>query len=281
MRVLLLLLLMVLFSMAGIALWYVVSGDGASVSSLKWLQVINSLTTFFLPCLVAACLWSKQPMQWLGMNKGVDWKVALSVVVLMIIALPAINLLAWINQQMVLPDFLRGLEELMQSKEEEAAVLTERLIKADNLWVLFANVIVMALLPALCEETMFRGTLQQLVCHNQQGLSTKQHIAIWTSAIIFSTIHFQFYGFMPRMLLGALLGYLFVWFGSLWLPVLAHFTNNAMAVILYNIYYMNGKSTDEIDALGTESTLWLGIVSLIITCVGIWGIYRAKKVAKH
>jgi len=154
--------------------------------------------------------------------------------------------------------------------------------------VLIYNLLLMALLPALSEETLFRGTLQQMMYKGTSSISTsnnspntKQHVAVWVSAILFSAIHFQFYGFVPRMLLGVLFGYLLLWSGSLWLPILAHFTNNAMAVILYNIYYMQGKNVDEIDALGTGDTLWLGILSIILTALGVYLIRKLLRLKQE
>ena len=83
----------------------------------------------------------------------------------------------------------------------------------------------------------------------------------------------QFYGFVPRMLMGALFGYMLVWTGSLWIPILMHFTNNAVAVILYFIALRADWDMDKVDAIGTNDTLWLGVVSMVLTIVGIY-IFR-------
>lgn len=271
-KVLLLLLLIFVCTLLAIGLWFVCGGS-QTTTSLKIMQAMQTLGTFMLPCFFASYLWSKHPIKWLCLDVKIGWKEAALVVVLTICAMPFINLLAWINQQMVLPEFLSDLEQLMKSQEEAAAELTERFIRADNVGLLLLNILVMALLPAFSEELLFRGTLQRLFT---ESMSNKQAttIAIWVSAIIFSAIHFQFYGFLPRMLMGAFLGYLLVWSRSLWLPIIAHFTNNAMAVILYNFYYMKGQNTDKIDSLGTDSTLWLGIVSGLAVAIGIYLIHR-------
>ena len=286
-KVLLLLALMLVLTMLAMGIWALCFGGSQTTESLEALQMLQSVGTFLLPCLAAVYLWSEKPMEWLKMNTGVGWKEGVAVVVLIVCAAPGINLLAWLNEKIALPDFLSGLEDLMKSQEEAAAQLTERFIKAENAGMLMLNLLLLALLPALCEETMFRGTLQQLfynptvykpesmpAAKNGGGITARQHVAVWVSAIIFSAIHFQFYGFIPRMLLGALFGYLLLWSGTLWLPVLAHFTNNAMAVLLYNLYYMQGKNVDEIDTFGTGDTWWLGLISLIVAGMGIYLVRR-------
>ena len=129
----------------------------------------------------------------------------------------------------------------------------------------------MAILPAVAEELTFRGVLMNLL----EAKGKRVYLAIWVTAIIFSAIHMQFYGFVPRMLMGALFGYMLVWTGSLWIPILMHLTNNAMAVLLYFVSLRAGWNMDKMDAIGTSNTLWLGIVSLVLTVVGIYAFRRS------
>ncbi len=277
-KVLLLLALMLFFTFIAMGIWIAAFQGSQSTRSLEVLQMLQTVCTFALPCFVAAWLWSNQPLSWLQLDKSVEWIPALLAVALIISAMPSINLLAWLNEQIVLPDFLSGLEEIFKRQEETARKLTEQFIRADNAGMLVFNLFLMAFLPAFCEELCFRGTLQQLFSDASAGkngsIGSKHHVAIWVTAILFSAIHFQFYGFIPRMLMGALFGYLIVWSGSIWLPVIAHFTNNAMSVILYNVYYMQGKNVDEIDALGTGDTLWMGVVSMVVVGALIWLMWR-------
>ena len=144
---------------------------------------------------------------------------------------------------------------------------------------LIINILLMAVLPAISEELTFRGVLINLFKVKGEKLEVKgesvPHLAIWCSAILFSAIHLQFYGFVPRMLMGALFGYMLVWTGSLWTPILMHFTNNAMAVILYFVSLRAGWDIEMMDAIGTNDTLWLGVVSMVITIVGIYAFRRS------
>ncbi len=275
-KVCMFLLVMMITSILAIGLWGICGGN-QSTESLKLLQFLQTLGVFLLPCFIAAYLWSEKPLLYLHLTTAPNWQIALLTVAMMVIALPAINLLGYWNQQLTLPDFLRPLEELMKQQEEAAALLTERFIKADNVSILLLNLLLMAVLPAFSEELCFRGILMNLFMRTKDkgqktedaqrmanGERRKAHLAIWVTAIIFSFIHFQFYGFVPRMLLGALFGYLLVWSGSIWLPMIAHFTNNALAVILYNIYYTQNLDPTTADTFGTGDTLWVGIVSCIL-----------------
>ena len=270
-----------------------------SVNAMKWIQFFQSTAMFLLPPLCMAYLWSKQPLAWLslkGYNGGKSasgnagnvgngkWSANSMVltVVVMLMALPAINLLAHINQQMTLPAFLEPLEVWMKRQEETAQLLTEQFMQVTTYSGLIINLLLMALLPAVAEELTFRGVLQKLL----QGTKVAEaqsckvpHVAIWCSAILFSAIHLQFYGFLPRMLMGALFGYALAWTGSLLAPILMHFTNNAAAVVLYFISLRAGWDMKQIDAIGTNNTLWLGVVSMVITIVGIYAFRRSTTIS--
>ena len=249
-----------------------------SVTSLKWIQLFQSAAMFLLPPLCMAYLWAKAPMKWLKVDNFQSFKVSSMAILLMLVALPAINLLADINQQMALPAFLEPLETWMKTQEETAKQLTEQFLSVTTYSGLIINILLMALLPAVAEELTFRGVLQKLFQgSNVSDFHTVKvpHIAIWVTAILFSAIHMQFYGFLPRMLMGALFGYMLVWTGSLWVPILMHFTNNAMAVILYFVATRAGWDMEKVDAIGTGDTLWLGIVSIVLTIGGIYAFRRS------
>ena len=251
-----------------------------SISSLKWIQFFQSAAMFLLPPLCMAYLWSKQPLEWLKVKGEKELKgERVWAVVLMLVALPAINLLAHINEQMALPAFLEPLEAWMKTQEETAKNLTDQFMHITTFGGLIINILLMAVLPAISEELTFRGVLMNLFKVKGEKLEVKgesvPHLAIWCSAILFSAIHLQFYGFVPRMLMGALFGYMLVWTGSLWTPILMHFTNNAMAVILYFVSLRAGWDIEMMDAIGTNDTLWLGVVSMVITIVGIYAFRRS------
>ena len=278
--------LVMLLTIPTIAIWSAVVGPNPTLSQLRILQVLQSFAFFILPVLIAVWLWSDQPLRWLHLDKGMSWQTAGLVVVLIIILLPGFNLLSTINQQIVLPDWLADVESWLKLREEEATLLTERFAQADTIPQLMLNLLIMALLPAIAEEMCFRGTCQGLFVFGTAGpsytkarLRTHTHVAVWVTAVLFSTLHFQFYGFLPRLLLGALLGYMLCFSGSLYVPMLAHFTNNAFAVICF---YLEGKSlleADKVDHLGSGDTLWLGLISLAAGGALLWLFVRQQSSA--
>ena len=137
--------------------------------------------------------------------------------------------------------------------------------------VLF-NIFMIALLPALGEELLFRGIVQKIFTQWSKNV----HLGVWISAVLFSAMHVQFYGFIPRMMLGALLGYLLVWSGSLWLPIMAHFVNNASAVI-FTYLFDKQMMTVNPDKIGTESDYTSVLISVLLTGVLLWLIYKKER----
>ncbi len=249
---------LLLFSLISVL---VVGGDLESVSSLKIAQMLQSIGIFFVPPLVLVFTWTRKPARWLRITNAPSLKNGLLVMLMMWTAIPAINLLGEWNDSIQLPAALSGLENSLRSMEKEAEVLTERLMVMEDPGALWLTLGLIAILPALGEELFFRGTVQQLI----QSKSGK-HLAVWITAIIFSFIHFQFYGFIPRMVLGAIMGYLMVWSGSLWYPVLAHFVNNATVVVFYFLE-QRGLITLDLEHFGSEATAYAGYAGIVICSI--------------
>ena len=257
------------FTIFGVLFWKIISnGDITDIRSLKLMQLFQSLGMFVIPPIFVAYLWSEKPIAFLKIEKKMKWKNANIIILFMIIAIPFINLLGDFNQQLALPKALAGLEAMMKASELETGIITEKLLNVHNMTGLLFNIFLIAMLPALGEELFFRGVLQRIFQEWKGAVA-----AIWISAFIFSAIHFQFYGFLPRLLLGAFFGYLLLWSDNLWLPILAHFINNLMAVVFYYLKY-NGHHVFDIDTIGTGNTLWLGWISGILVIAGILLIKR-------
>lgn len=160
--------------------------------------------------------------------------------------LPFSSYLGSINEAIQLPESLSGLERMMKNMEESAKELTDFIGKSDTFGQLFASFLVMAVIAGIGEELIFRGLIQRKFMKAFKNY----HVAIWVSAFIFSAIHFQFYGFLPRLMLGALFGYLYVWSGNIWVPIFAHILNNALAVLLLHLVN-KGQISPEIEKLDT------------------------------
>lgn len=259
-------------TLCSVILWKICTdGNSANIDNLKLLQLLQSFGLFILPPFLLAYLFYEKPTEALHLTKKISVKEGLLVVAFMILIIPIINLLTAWNQQLSLPQAFHDLEVWMRMAESETAALTEKMVQVHGLQALFYNLFLMALLPAMGEELFFRGTVQNFFSKNNT------HKAIWITAFIFSTIHFQFYGFLPRLLLGALFGYLLVKSGSLWLPIIGHFTNNAMAIIFYYLKF-NGYQSFDVDKIGTGETIWVSwlVVILIITASILYKTNRIK-----
>jgi membrane protease YdiL (CAAX protease family) len=239
----------VFFTLFALLIWKIMTPENSTdIASLKILQLFQSIGMFVTPPFVVAYLWSKNPIDYLHLTKKTHWIDAMVIIIFMIIIIPFVNFLGAVNQQLVLPKAFSELEALMKASELQAAQLTQSMLNVSNVQGLVFNIILIALLPGLGEELFFRGALQRVFQEWKGPI-----VAIWITAFIFSAIHFQFYGFLPRMLLGAFLGYLFYWSGNLWLPILAHFINNFIAVIFY--YFTNkGFILPNIDTAGSKRT---------------------------
>jgi len=147
--------------------------------------------------------------------------------------IPILELAVTWNRDIDFPVWMSGFEQWAQAKESQLEGLTKALTSFSSLAQFLVGLLVVAVIPAVGEELLFRGILQPTLFRSFKN----PHIAIWVTAIIFSAIHVQFYGFVPRMLLGALFGYLYLWSGSLYIPILAHFANNGLTLTL--IYLKN------------------------------------------
>lgn len=242
---------------------------------LKWAQGISSMLMFVVPPIVYYFVTRKEsPMQALGFRKIASPSCMLVAgIILMFISLPVTNQLTAWNEAMKFGPALEKLETWIKNLEDSAAAITERMLNVDTIGGLLLNLLVIALIPAIGEELTFRGVLQQSLT---RGLKNP-HVAIILSAAIFSFIHFQFYGFLPRMFLGLLLGYMFYITGSLWTSILMHFLNNGTAVMLY---YLNNRGFIHVDVehFGASSSMWLIMASALMT-VGliVWSWWRAER----
>lgn len=173
------------------------------------------------------------------------------------------TIIEW-NQNVHFPEFLKSFEEWARQKEDDLAVLMKDLTQFDSFGYFALGLFVIGVVAAVTEEYLFRGILQTQILR----WTKNPHMAIWISAILFSAFHVQFFGFVPRVLLGALFGYLFVWTGNLSVPVAAHFINNGFQVIMMYLY-QKGVVTMDVDS--TESAPWsVVLIALIVFSILVY-----------
>lgn len=176
------------------------------------------------------------------------------IVPLIVVAFMGVNaiFIEW-NQNIDFPEFFSGFEKWAQTTEEKLEEVTQYLTYYDSTSQFILAFIVIAILPAIGEELVFRGMIQ-----NDFYRATRNvHVSVWIAAIVFSAIHFQFYGFVPRMLLGALFGYLYHWSGNLLMPMLAHFVNNGFTVIAL---YLHQNGMIAVDIEDPSAVPWQTVV---------------------
>ena len=257
------------FVSLAISVWQMFSGgDTTNINSIKGLQFAQTVGMFVIPTFLFAYLWSLKPLKYLSLDRKASIKSAAIVILFMLVSIPCINMLGELNQKMVLPHFLSDIEIWMKAAETQAAKVTSDILGVTTFGGLMVNLLLIAFVPALGEELFFRGALQRIFS-NWKGV----YVAIWVTAFVFSTIHFQFYGFLPRFLLGAFFGYLVIWSGSLWLPILAHFTNNAVTILFF-YFKFNKYPVADMEHIGTGSTYWVGVLSLVVAVAML--IYMRK-----
>lgn len=252
------------------------SGKG-NINALKFLQLFNTIGLFVFPSILFILLFYKNPLDEIRLNKSLTLTNVLGIVLLYISLMPLINYMVLLNGQMQLPEAFSAVEQWMRAAEEKAADLTKVFLEMNSTADLLFNLFLIAVLPAVGEELLFRGIIQRTI---NKGLRNK-HIGIWISAILFSALHMQFFGFFPRLFLGAFFGYLLLWTGSLWAPILAHFLNNGTAVVLN---YVLDKQTleKEVDQLGaSEGTFAYSIVAVFIFSTLCYFFYQYNKKSRN
>jgi len=230
-------------------------------------QIFQSIGMFVIPPIVIVYLSRTNVISSLSLNKNPNLLVLLLAGIVMIVGMPLIDVMSVFNSKMVFPEALGWLEDWMRQSEENVARITKIFLDVSSVSGLMLNLFMVALIPAIGEELMFRGFIQKFIAKR-----LNIHIAIFISAFIFSAIHMQFFGFLPRLVMGMFFGYLLYWSGSLWLPMFAHFVNNAAAVI---ITYKMGVENMSSESIVDDKTNYLYIVisSLFITASLVYIIY--------
>ena len=228
----------------------------------KFYQFINQLGIFILPVIFYTFLVSNSGYEYLRINKK---PLAISVLIAIIIVfsiLPFLNYISQINMEMSFPSSLAWLENWMMEKEMQAKIFTEAFMATNSISGLMLNIFILAIMPAIGEEFLFRGVILRLFKETFRNI----HLAIFLSAVVFSVFHMQFFGFLPRLLLGMVLGYLFVYTRNLWVPIIFHFVNNAASVIVYYLYENNYIGI-KLENFGSTDSLVYVLGSLLIS---IW-----------
>ena len=270
-RIFLFLIILLISSLIGVTISFAFMFAGDMETKIS--QGISSLFMFVVPPIVYYCLTrKKRPMRAIGLRRISPFWILFVGIVLMFVSLPVTNQLTLWNEGMDLGAAFQQLEDYLKAFEETAKSATEKMLDVDTVGGMLLNLLIIALIPAVGEELTFRGVMQQSLTRRMNP-----HVAIFLSAAIFSFIHFQFYGFLPRLFLGLLMGYMFYITGSLWTSILMHFVNNGSVVVLY---YLDNKGIldTDVEHFGALESPWLKGLSAVVT-VGliVWSWRKSKR----
>lgn len=241
----------------------------ALLTFVRGMLVIQFLGLFVIPCFLFAYFSDPHPISYLGLKKAPSMYFILGAL-LLLIALPLVDWMGVFNHQLI-PE-TTSLGKWMKENEELAARQISFMLKRQSLQDLFLNLLFVAVFAGVGEELFFRGILQRILIR-----MFKSPIAgILVTAIIFSAIHMQFYGFIPRFILGVLLGCIYWYSGSLWPAIFAHFIYDAFAVVMI---YLNPALADQEGA-----TIQLGnqvVLALISAILVVAILYQMKRKSRN
>jgi uncharacterized protein len=292
-KLILLLLLVVFFMLLGSAVAILISvplfghdlsaiismienPEAGNIGLVKVFQIIQSIFLFIIPALIAAWLFSENTFDYLEAGNKASSITLVLVLASLFMAIPLMNFLASVNSRLDFPHWLNGLESRIRAMEDSAGKLTDLFLKSETITDLAVNLLMIAILPALGEEFLFRGVLQKLFI----SWTRNTHAGVILAAFTFSFIHFQFYGFIPRFLLGLYFGYLLVWSSSIWVPVTGHLINNGIAVIYYR-YAIQPMGETAMDKIGTgPGGNYMLYISVFLTALIIGLIYQHERKRK-
>ena len=241
------------------------------VTAIRISQTFATIGTFLLPALLFAYCQNRQCFHYNSANCLPDFSMTIIVLVVSATLLPVVSVLSTFNMQIMPQEGV--VAEFMRNLEETANQILQMVTSRRSTWDLVANLLVFAVLAGVCEEFLFQGTLQPLMTK----WTRNPHVGILLTAFIFSVLHFQFYGFIPRFALGVYLGYLFYWSRSLWLPVIAHVMHNALSIIADYTLQGRGIDTENLKFTDLQGAIPVLLSCLLVSAMGIVFLWRTYK----
>lgn len=245
-------------------------GEGLnSVYNIRGANIIQAIFVFLIPTVIYSILFADSKIKFY-IERPLIFKILGLAIAVIFCVQPFVEMVNYYCNLIPFPE----------SIQESITQMTERYIKMYDLLFgqkttvdLLLNLLIVAVVPGILEELFFRGCLQRSILRAVKN----PHIGVWITAIIFSAIHLQIAGFFPRILLGALLGYLYLWTKNIWVPILVHIVNNAMVVIILQLladkeFYKNMQLADY--SLG--NAWYIALISLGLTIGLLYLIYRVR-----
>lgn len=267
-------------SLSSVLVWKGMTGEGMEhmqlnisnpvyANAVRVVQTLLSICMFLVPPLVVAKMIQAKPMDYLRWGGKFSAQTILSTIMIMITTLVIANQLSVVMEAIPLS---KNLELYFKEMEDKYMQQIEVMSQMKGIPDLLISLVVMAALPAIVEEVFFRGGFQNMM---QRSTSS-----IWVSVIItslfFSAIHFSYYGFLSRLALSIVLGLLYAYSQNLWVPILAHFVNNAIAV--GQVYYLRSTGQSVVDNIDDKFP-WPAVLLMVI--MFYFSFERFRKSVKH
>ena len=237
-----------------------------NINKVRWMQMLGTFAMMFMPAFLFSLIVSKKPLQYFGLTKPTNTQLILLVIA---IAVTALFLSGGLGELNKLIPISKKWEVKFKAMEDNYSDQVMMLANMKSIADYFISLIMIAILPAIFEELLFRGALQQLFI----GWFKKPHVAIFVTSILFSVIHFSYYGFLPRLALGLMLGYIFYFSKNIWLSMLMHFINNGVAITA--LYFTTSKGGDPKKVMDESYPLWVAGVTLIIVLY-LFKLYKSS-----
>ncbi|MCM1021921.1 MAG: CPBP family intramembrane metalloprotease [Muribaculum sp.] len=235
-----------------------------STTRLRWATVVQDIVMFILPVIMTMLLIAQRPWRIMGISRTPNIYISTFGILAFITAIPWMNTFVLWNESIHFPAELSGIEQALRTSEDAAESMVRTIMGGTGIMNLIVSVLIVGLLTGVAEELFFRGGLQQLL----YWLFGNVHVAIWVAAFVFSAIHMQFFGFFPRLLMGAYFGYLLRWSRSLWLPIFVHAMNNSLIVIFTWLSNNGNADFAGFERFGTSWEWCLG--SVVFTALFLW-----------
>jgi membrane protease YdiL (CAAX protease family) len=265
-----------LLIVAGVVLPFLPKLISNPLAAIRISVVFQDLMIFILPAIATAMVVTRLPAQMLCVDRKPKLSIVMLALAVMVCAMPVLNCIIQWNQNWHLPESMANVEQYFRQLEDGAEATAKFLMSGASIPSLIVTILIVAVLAGFSEELFFRGALQRILSQTKINI----HVVIWLVAVIFSAFHLQLFGLVPRILLGAYLGYLLYWSKSLWVPMIAHIFNNTL-VVISEYYSANTGAESAIENLGgTLNSVGDYVVVLVSLAMTIVGIILLRNTAK-
>lgn len=225
-----------------------------NASVIRLIQGVGAFVALGIPALLYGRILNQDPLQELGFSRIINAKQIGTMVLIVLVALAVSGSLAQLNEQIPIS---KHWQKIFRKAEDEYTQQVLVIANMRSFGEYLYTLVILAFVPAMVEEMFFRGCMQQLLVR----WTKRAWIGILITSIIFSAFHLSYYGFLPRLFLGGMLGYLFYFSKNIWLNILAHFVNNALAVTQMYVLSKTGKL--DADSMNETYPYYFGAIGLI------------------